>query len=234
MADNTNAASACSRFFNTPELLDLVFEYLSPPSVEEYRHSSHTYAHSRGYALRRLFSLHRVNKTFYHHIFGNSPVAKELFLSPTYNLQKRSCLLETGNNIAEHVTGSFRMAFGHRSSNLGSTITYFSLNRSTLQRLERTSWTRLLISKPPIYKIWARPSFTFPHCVHVRGQYLEKAVLVPCVDGMTLGDVVKIAEKVVDQYQDCEICGAQWSVDLWARISDKGEFVEGCENENYS
>ena len=204
---DSSAMTVCEKVFSTVELLDNVLCCILDerksvcPLDWENRLKSDTDP------LRDTFLLERVNKTFYNHIRGETKVAQELYLTPSPCRTKRTFLLAEDSHLSEYACNVFDLATAiepEPEEEFPSTMFFNILGRALHPPPQ--SWASLLISQPPIYKMWMWVFCRRKGCkceMRPPPGKSKRRFLLHCPKGFTLGAIFKAAQEIAPQHRDC-------------------------------
>lgn len=245
------ALTACERVFSTTELMDIVLGHvlLHPDDTRsgpcDWYHADNPLApgptccplnYPNYYVsekARKFFSLHKVNKTFYFHIFENTRLAQELFLAPCLNPPRLQYVFQSHLFLSADQEKAFDLFCNHRlfrqphqqppSKSGGQTDINFTIDTSILA-LEVGSWTKLQLSQPPTYHIWLHKPRKPPFWSRIASYYAgrNKRVL-HCPHGLTLGSIIAAARHVLAEYDDWN---PEWEVEICGSFSSNGALRE--------
>lgn len=140
LPEEEHTMTACKRVLRTVELLDMILDhvFLDPES------SLHR-------LIRWGFQLQRVNKTFYHHINGDTKAAQALYLKPQ----------AAGLNFSTILTETEKLGIQNLRDCLSTEVSRsrvkidMNLSKAPLER-DAPSWGEILLIQPPVTEVLVR------------------------------------------------------------------------------
>jgi hypothetical protein len=203
-AELVRTLSARDTVFETVELLDNILGHILAER-EEYD----------GDILRWVFNLHRVSKTFYNHIHGDTSAAQELYMHPKQKQDGIAFLMEEEGFIKSDTTTLgrlWRVDYPLECPNGYDYLMRFCISRSEIA-LRVQSLGEMLLTQPPIKKIWMQGARTYS------SPTLEP-VLLNRPSGIKLKDVIVSAKMLL------KLFGGKETVFFWARVDDEGNLLD--------
>lgn len=150
-----------------------------------------------------VFRLQMVNKTFYNHVNGGTRTAQALHLMPEPNRSPRAYLLDVKSIIrkrALRIFDSVQLTRSHPKYERPVTNVLYIDN--PIPDSSFGSWANLLLSQPPLDKIWIRLLKNHCNCPEKHAPS-RKYWLIDSPEGLTLGRIAKFASELLAEPHEC-------------------------------